>query len=132
MDAWNQGIGIYLSNSVIITAGATVLSTFVSCLAAYPLARLNFRSKKLWIYVILGGLMLAPQSSVISLFKVVKIAGLYDTRTSLILIDAAFRIPFAAFSKPIIASCAIVSFRAVWNELMYGEILKRLKEYISK
>lgn len=158
VDAWNQGIGIYLSNSVIITVGATVLSTFVSCLAAYPLARLNFRSKKLWIYFILGGLMLAPQSSVISLFKMVKIAGLYDTRTSLILIDAAFRIPFAAFlimtfyksisysldesayidgattwqifrkiivplSKPIIASCAIVSFRAVWNELMFANIM---------
>ena len=102
--------------------------------------------------------MLAPQSSVISLFKMVKIAGLYDTQTSLVLIDAAFRIPFATFlimtfyksisysldesayidgattwqifckiivplSKPIIASCAIVSFRAVWNELMFANIM---------
>lgn len=158
VDAWNQGIGVYLRNSVVITVLATVLSTFVSCLAAYPLARLNFRSKKLWIYLILGGLMLAPQSSVISLFRMVKLAGLYDTQTSLILIDAAFRIPFATFlimtfyrsisysldesayidgastwqiftgiivplSKPIIASCAIVSFRAVWNELMFANIM---------
>ena len=96
-DAWSKGIGVYLSNSVIITVAATALSTFVSCLAAYPLARLQFKSKKLWIYLILGGLMLAPQSSVISLFKMVRIAGLYDTRISLILIDAAFRIPFATF-----------------------------------
>lgn len=157
-DAWDQGIGVYLTNSVIITVLATVLSTFVSCLAAYPLARLKFKSKKFWVLLILGGLMLAPQSSVISLFKMVKIAGLYDTRTSLVLIDAAFRIPFATFlimtfyksisysldesayidgastwqifrkiimplSKPIIASCAIVSFRAVWNELMFANIM---------
>ena len=26
-------------------------------------------------------------------------------------------------SKPIIASCAIVSFRAVWNELMFANVL---------
>ena len=158
VDAWNQGIGIYLKNSVVITVMATALSTFVSCLAAYPLARLNFKSKKVWVYLILGGLMLAPQSSVISLFKMVKIAGLYDTQTSLVLIDAAFRIPFATFlimtfyksisysldesayidgattwqifckiivplSKPIIASCAIVSFRAVWNVLMFANIM---------
>ena len=147
VNAWNKGIGVYLSNSVIITVAATALSTF-----------LKFKTKKLWIYLILGGLMLAPQSSLISLFKMVKIAGLYDTRISLILIDAAFRIPFATFlimtfyksisysldesayidgattwqifvkimlplSKPIIASCSIVSFRAVWNELMFANVL---------
>lgn len=158
VDAWSKGVGVYLTNSVIITVLATVLSTFVSCLAAYPLARLKFKSKMFWVMLILGGLMLAPQSSVISLFKMVKMAGLYDTRTSLVLIDAAFRIPFATFlimtfyksisysldesayidgastwyifrkiivplSKPIIASCAIVSFRAVWNELMFANIM---------
>ena len=158
IDAWNQGVGVYLSNSVIITVVATALSTFVSCLAAYPLARLPFKTKKFWIYLIMGGLMLAPQSSVISLFKMVRMVGLYDTRTSLILINAAFRIPFAIFlimtfyksisysldesayidgattwqifrkiiaplSKPNIASSAIVSFRAVWNELMFANIM---------
>lgn len=157
-NAWKQGIGIYLKNSVVVTVLATFLSTFVSCLAAYPLVRLKFPSKKVWIYVILGGLMLAPQSSLISLYKMVKAVGLYDTQTSLVLIDAAFRIPFATFlimtfyksisysldesayidgattwqifrkiimplSKPIIASCAIVSFRAVWNELMFANVL---------
>ncbi|MFR9064301.1 MAG: carbohydrate ABC transporter permease [[Clostridium] scindens] len=95
-DAWSMGIGVYLSNSVIITVAATALSTFVVRLAAYPLARLQFKSKKLWIYLILGGLMLAP-SLRSSPFKMVRIAGLYDTRTSLILINAAFRIPFATF-----------------------------------
>lgn len=158
VNAWNQGIGVYLKNSVIITVLATVLSTFASCLAAYPLARMPFKGKKIWIYLILGGLMLAPQSSVISLFKMMKTVGLYNTQTSLILIDAAFRVPFATFliltfyksisysldesayldgattwqifckiivplSKPIIASCAIVSFRAVWNELMFANIM---------
>lgn len=161
--AWQQGIGVYLTNSVIITVGATALSTFVSCLAAYPLSRLRFKSKQLWVYVILGGLMLAPQSSLISLFKMARMVGLYDTRTGMIIIDAAFRIPFATFlimtyyksisasldesacidgantwqiftkiiaplSKPIIASCSIVSFRAVWNELLFANVLLQSTE----
>ena len=42
--------------------------------------------------------MLAPQSSGhLPVLKWVRIAGLYDTRISPILIDAAFRIPFATF-----------------------------------
>lgn len=161
--ACQQGIGVYLTNSVIITVGATALSTIVSCLAAYPLSRLQFKSKKFWAYLILGGLMLAPQSSLISLFKMAQITQLYDTRIGLILIDAAFRIPFATFlimtyyknlsvsldesacidgantwqiftkiiiplSKPIIASCAIVSFRAVWNELLFANVLLQSTE----
>lgn len=158
VDAWSKGVAVYLANSVIVTVAATFLSTFLACLAAFPLARMQFRGKMIWVYFILGGLMLAPQSSVISLFKMMRMAGLFDTRTGLILIDAAFRIPFAVFlimtfyksistsldeaayidgattwqvfykiivplSKPIIASCAIVSFRAVWNELMFANVL---------
>ena len=34
-----------------------------------------------------------------------------------------FRKIIVPLSKPIIASCAIVSFRAVWNELMFANIM---------
>ena len=158
LDAWNAGIGIFFKNSVITTLGSTVFSTLLACMAAYPISRIKFRTKKLWVIVILGGLMLAPQSAVISLFKMSKVIGLYDTYLGMMVITGAFRIPFATFlimtfykdisvsldesayidgaktrqvfwkiimplSKPIIASCAIVSFRAVWNELMFANVL---------
>ncbi|WMJ86067.1 carbohydrate ABC transporter permease [Anaerocolumna sp. MB42-C2] len=158
IDAWQSGIGVYLKNSIIVTIAATAVSTFISCLAAYPLSRLNFKAKRVTVYFIMGGLMLAPQSSVISLYKMMRLTDLYNTTTGLVLIDAAFRIPFATFllmtfyksisysldesafidgastweifmkiimplSKPIIASCAIVSFRAVWNELLFANVL---------
>ena len=156
--AWNAGIGVFLKNSVITTVGSTVFSTLLACLAAYPLSRIKFKTKKLWVFIILGGLMLAPQSAVISLFKMANVIGLYNTYAGMIIITGAFRIPFATFlimtfyrdisvsldesafidgaktrqvfwkiimplSKPIIASCAIVSFRAVWNELMFANVL---------
>ena len=79
IDAWNAGIGVFLKNSVITTVGSTVFSTLLACLAAYPLSRIKFKTKKLWVFIILGGLMLAPQSAVISLFKMANVIGLYNT-----------------------------------------------------
>lgn len=158
LDAWKAGIGVFLKNSVIITLGSTIFSTLLACFAAYPISRIKFSTKKFWVIVILGGLMLAPQSAVISLFKMAKVMGLYNSYLGMIVITGAFRIPFATFlimtfykdisvsldesafidgakprqvfwkiimplSKPIIASCGIVSFRAVWNELMFANVL---------
>ncbi len=158
LDAWKAGIGTFLKNSVLITVGSTIFSTLLACLAAYPISRIPFKSKKFWVLLILGGLMLSPQSAVISLYKMMSIMGLKDTYIGMIIVTGAFRIPFATFlimtfykdisvsldeaafldgakrrqifwkiimplSKPIIASCAIVSFRAVWNELMFANVL---------
>lgn len=158
MKAWRAGIGVYFKNSVLTTVGAVVFSTLLSCLAAYPLSRVKFRTKKFWVILILGGLMLAPQSAVISLFRMSKVLNFYDTYTGMILVTGAFRIPFATFlimtfyrdisvsldesayldgattgqvfrkiimplSKPIVASCAIICIRSVWNELMFANVL---------
>ena len=41
--------------------------------------------------------MLAPQSAVISLFKMSKVIGLYDSYIGMMVITGAFRIPFATF-----------------------------------
>lgn len=95
--AWTSGIGNYFFNSVIVTVFATALTTCVACLAAYPLARVNFKNKHLVIYAILGGLMVAPQSAVISLFTLIRQLGLYDQRLGLILVESTFNISFSTF-----------------------------------
>jgi raffinose/stachyose/melibiose transport system permease protein len=95
--AWKSGIGNYFFNSVIVTVFATTLTTCVGCLAAYPLARVNFKGKRLIIYAILGGLMVAPQSAVISLFTLIRQLGLYDQRLGLILVESTFNISFSTF-----------------------------------
>lgn len=95
--AWKAGIGVYFRNSVIVTLLATVTSTLLSCLAAFPLSRITFKAKKWIILLILGGLMLAPQSSVISIFSMTKWLGIYNTHFGLMLVNAAFRIPFSTF-----------------------------------
>lgn len=95
--AWRGGIGKYLFNSLVVTGGATLLSTFISCLAAFALARYRFKSRTFWLVFIVSGLMLAPQSSLIALYQLCNVLGIYNTRLAVVLINSAFRIPFATF-----------------------------------
>jgi ABC-type glycerol-3-phosphate transport system permease component len=53
--AWNSGIGRMFKNSLIVTSLGTFFSVVISCLAAYPIARIKFRlSQPLLIYFLLG------------------------------------------------------------------------------
>ncbi|MEZ4625232.1 MAG: hypothetical protein R2843_10685 [Thermomicrobiales bacterium] len=54
-DAWNAGIGTMFRNSLIVTTLGTTISVVLSCLAAYPIARIKFRfSQPLLYYFLLG------------------------------------------------------------------------------
>ncbi len=95
--AWKFGIAKYIVNSVIVTAVAVVLNIIASLMAAYALARFNFRGRSLLLYFILGGIMLAPEVSVIPLFRILVKIHLYDTYFAMILPNVAFGIPFTTF-----------------------------------
>lgn len=95
--AWKAGIGRFFVNSIIVSVFATFVTTTAGCMAAYPLARVNFKWKRVIIYFILGGLMVAPQSAVISLFSLIRKIGLYDSYFGLVLVEGAFNIPFTTF-----------------------------------
>lgn len=54
-DAWNAGVGQMFRNSLIVTSLGTFFSVGISCLAAYPIARIKFRlSQPLLIFFLLG------------------------------------------------------------------------------
>ncbi|GKI17024.1 ABC transporter permease [Oscillospiraceae bacterium] len=95
--AWKAGIGKYMFNSILVTAGATLLSTLVSSMSAFALARYKFKSRTFWLMFIVSGLMLAPQASLIAQYQMCNALGIYNTRFAVILINSAFRIPFATF-----------------------------------
>lgn len=53
--AWESGIGRMFRNSLMVTTLGTFFSVVISCLAAYPIARIRFRlSQPLLIYFLLG------------------------------------------------------------------------------
>ncbi|MDI9472887.1 MAG: carbohydrate ABC transporter permease [Tissierellia bacterium] len=97
VDAWNQGIGRYFVNSVIVTVSSVILTLIVSSCAAFALARFEFRGQNILLILIIGGLMLSPQVSLVSLFKFLQKLGIYNTYLALIIPYVAYRIPFTTF-----------------------------------
>lgn len=95
--AWKYGIARYILNSVIVTTISVLINILFALMAAYALSRFNFRGRTLLLYYILGGIMLAPEVSLIPLFRVLSSVKLYDTYWALILPNVAFGIPFTTF-----------------------------------
>lgn len=95
--AWEVGVGTYFLNSVIVTVVATFLTVLCAALLAFVLARYKFKLHTLLFTCVLGGMMLSPEVSIISLYKLLQILGLYNTRWALIIPYAAFHIPFTTF-----------------------------------
>lgn len=94
---WNIGMGRYFLNSIVVTAGTCLLTTFASSLAAFALSRYRFRGNHFWFMYLLCGMMLATQVSLISNYQLLRMLHLYDTLWALILVHTAFRIPFTMF-----------------------------------
>lgn len=95
--AWNYGIARYILNSVIVTTISVILVLGISMLAAYGLARFRFKGDTFLLFFILGGLMLAPEVSLIPLFRILSGLGLYNTYWAMILPNVAYGIPFTTF-----------------------------------
>lgn len=95
--AWNYGIAQYILNSVFVTVAAVLLNITISLMAAYALARFQFKGRNFLLFFILGGLMLAPEVSLIPLFRILSTLKVYNTYLAMILPNVAFGIPFTTF-----------------------------------
>jgi multiple sugar transport system permease protein len=73
------------ANSVIFAMGVSVLSLFLDSLAAYALARLGFRGKRIAFWIVLIVLMVPFQITLVPLFLTVVDLGWIDTYAGLIL-----------------------------------------------
>ncbi|WP_134699355.1 carbohydrate ABC transporter permease [Ammoniphilus sp. YIM 78166] len=95
--AWNAGVGRFFFNSVFVTVVSVLLVLVLGSMAAYGLSRFRFKGANVLLIIILSGLMLAPQVSLISLYKMLQTIGLYNTYWALIIPYVAFQLPFAIF-----------------------------------
>nr|WP_246869610.1 carbohydrate ABC transporter permease [Priestia megaterium] len=95
--AWDAGIGQFFLNSVFITVTSVVSVLLLGSMAAFGLSRFQFKGQNIFLLLILSGLMLAPQVSLIPLYKLLQAVGLYNTYWALILPYIAFQLPFAIF-----------------------------------
>ena len=74
-----------LLNSVIVTAAQASLNVLLAALAAYPLARMSFRGRRLIFLLVLATLMVPEQVVVVPLFVTVIGLGLADTLVAVFL-----------------------------------------------
>jgi multiple sugar transport system permease protein len=84
-----------LFSSAVITIGTTILTMLLAVPAAYALARLRFRGKKLAGFYVLATQMLPPVGIIIPYFLVLRHIGWIDTYQGIILIYLSFSLPFA-------------------------------------
>lgn len=97
ISVWNRCIATNVFNSVFYTVIGTFLTVIFSGFAAYAVVRFNFKFKYFVFIFILSGMMLAPQSSLIPIYKILTSLGLYNTRVGLLIPYVAYRIPFSFF-----------------------------------
>ncbi|HEX2499964.1 MAG TPA: carbohydrate ABC transporter permease [Methylomirabilota bacterium] len=92
-----SGFGVHIGNSLVISATAVLISTFVSVIAAYVFSRRRFR----WKSVIFGGVMLGQTFPWIILVTPVFILfarlGLLNTYVGIIVCYVAVTIPFSVY-----------------------------------
>ncbi|MGW9195170.1 carbohydrate ABC transporter permease [Micromonospora chersina] len=96
--AWTEAhIGRYFLNSGIVVAGSLTLTMLFGATAAYVFARYEFRGRQVVYYLFVGGMMFPVFLALVPLFFVVRNAGLFGTWTGLILVYAAYSLPFTVF-----------------------------------
>lgn len=75
---------LYLRNTVVVTA-LVMVGTVLSCLPpAYAFARMRWRGRRLWFWVMLSTLMLPPQVTILPVFLLFRTLGWIDTFLPLI------------------------------------------------
>ena len=97
-EAWTTGnFATYFWNSLLVTAGAVLLSTVVSTMAAYALARVRSRWFAAVESLFLSGLMLPIHLAILPIFFLFDSLGLIDSRMGLALMYGAAGVPFSIF-----------------------------------
>jgi ABC-type glycerol-3-phosphate transport system permease component len=94
--------GLYLVNTIIVTAPTVVISLFFAIMCAFPLALMRFPLKRFILVVVtVIAIMISEEFIMIPLFQLIKILGLVNTFAAAILPQTAMS---AAFSTLIIWS----------------------------
>ena len=84
-------------NSLVVTAGATLLALAVAVPAAYALARLSFprRLDVAFLVFVLVVKLTPPIVLAVPLYQVLRALGLLDTLAGLVLVHQVLALPFA-------------------------------------
>jgi ABC-type glycerol-3-phosphate transport system permease component len=87
----------WMANSTILALGAVALSTVVSCLGAYAIARMQFKGRGLLFSVSTALMAVPPVVMIVPLFVLYTQLGLISTYEGAIIIYAGLITPFSVY-----------------------------------
>ena len=87
----------YFKNSLIVATTSTLLSVIIVALAAYVVARFDFKFKAVVIAMFASTMFIPSIAISYPIFRMIKSLGLYDTKTGLILTYMSFNIAISFF-----------------------------------
>ncbi|HVO04972.1 MAG TPA: carbohydrate ABC transporter permease [Candidatus Cybelea sp.] len=87
----------WMGNSLILALGAVVVSTVVSCLGAYAIARMQFRGRSLLFSVSTALMAVPPVVMIVPLFVLYTELDLISTYQGAIIIYAGLVTPFSVY-----------------------------------
>ncbi len=93
-DGGRSDLSVSFLNSVIVAGASTVLATVLGVPAAWAYSRFTLKAKKDQLFFILSTRFMPPVVVVIPIFLMYRELGLIDSKLGLILIYAAFNVPF--------------------------------------
>lgn len=98
INAWETAnMGVYFINSIVVTVASIALTMFVGALAAFILAKFNFKARNLTYALFIMGMLIPMQSILVPLFIQMRSLNLLDNPLSLILSYTAFGLPMTIF-----------------------------------
>ena len=135
---WTTYIQKSVLNSLFFTVVGTFFVVLISGMAAYAIIRFRFKHKYLVFMFVLSGMMLAPQCSLIPIYKMLSTIGLYNTRIGMLIPYIAYRVPFSFFlmwsfmlNLPVeVEEAAIIDGCSI-RQVFFNIVLKMSKPVIS-
>lgn len=91
------GIHKYIWNSTLISAGTVLVCVALASLAAYALARFEFRGKGIVLFATVAVMSIPLPSLIVPTFTFLALIGLNNTLTGLVLLYTAYQLPLAVW-----------------------------------
>ena len=95
-DIWTLApLSRYFINSLIVAGGSTLIAIICGIPAAYALARMKFKGKKIFLGIVIISQMFEPVVLLVGIYKIMSTFGMTDSLVGLVFINAAFNQAFA-------------------------------------
>lgn len=88
---------LYVWNSVQVAIAVTLVSAVIGALAAYPVARMEFKGRSVAARTIVAAYLLPPSLLFIPLFLILQNMGLINNKLGLVIAYLTFTVPFCTW-----------------------------------